>query len=272
MRTALKIKGVKQIKTGGGAKILVNGKETRVDDITAVRYSLGIEDLFIINEDNSFSVNTNNLKVIGNNRKDLDKSLHVVEIPVCNCDMHELVNTIREICGGVAVFVYVDYDMQFTEERFITRLELMRNIITGEEVDRVIFKESDELGATPYDIKELLKYVKDFYGLKSDSIFGLCNSPVGCSIGKSCLSAILCRQLSAKYGESLDMVVPSKNHEGMSSNTYNVCNCIGFIEVDSITECKSTSGKSEKKEHSGENKAVSNKKLTVPKKGVIHAW
>ncbi len=234
MRTALRMTKPIEIKTNGRAKVLVNGEEVALSDITAIRYAFGDEHgdcgfLYMNPQTGALEWNAA-INVIAENRKNITKSLHLIELNVVELDMEAVVNTLRQTCGKVAIFLYLDFDGHTTQfERQLNLAAPAFNL-----VDRIMIREKTAETMTHADIKQLKEYVEAKLGVSRSDKIGFCDSPVGCSLGLSCLSARLCRELSAKYGDSIDMVVPSQNHEGMNNDSGRACNCIGFITAEKI--------------------------------------
>ena len=235
MRTALRMTKPIIIKTNDRAKLLVNGdKEVALADIIAVRYAFGNEQgscgFFDYNAETNTIAYNQNAQVIAENRKTLNKSLHIIELDMGEGDTKMTIEGLRQICGNVAIFAYINFN-GYTPE---FEAQLARVIPAFADMDRLMIRERTTETLSYKDAQDLMKYVKEKVGDPKTNKVGLCDSPVGCGLGLSCLSAVLCRELAAKYGDSIDMVVPSQNHEGMSGNGDRACNCVGYIEVESI--------------------------------------
>lgn len=271
MKKALMMRSPIKIITEGRAKVLVNGEEIKVEDITAVRYDFGSAWLNVNEATGERFYNEEALSVVAHNRKEISRSLHIAQVDVISTDMKAVVEHIREKCGNIAVFVYVSMGNTMQEQLLATKQAFEEGL-----VDRIIIREPREAELDAVGIKALLKMTCETLGVKKDDNIGLCDSPVGCSIGRSCLSAALCRHLSAKYGDDIDMVVPSQNHEGMSEDTARACNCIGYTLVDNMMPCPVKVGKTgasapkAKTEKTSDNQ--SSKKKSASGKKIIGKW
>lgn len=272
MRTALKMNVPMEIKTNGRSKILVNGEEVALSDITAIRYDFGKEagdcGFLRLTEAGTYEFNEA-ASIIAANRKTITKSLHLIELNVVEADMAALVSGIRQICGKVAVFLYIDFD-GYTD-KFQRSIELA--VPAFGLVDRVMLRERTSETLKHEDIKKLKQYAEEKFGVRKSDKIGLCDSPVGCNIGMSCLSAITCRELAAKYGDNIDMVVPSQNHEGMNNNGERACNCIGFTVVTSLGVLDAVNiARKSSSSQSGENGEAGQKKKSAFGKKVVLKW
>lgn len=271
MRTALRIKEPVEIKTNGRTKILVNGEEMALTDITAVRYAFGKDEsdcgfLRVNGETGQLEFNEA-ARVIAANRATITRSLHIIELNVVNVDMTTVVNGLRQICGNVAIFLYVNFD-GYTE-KFERQLALAAPAFGP--VDRLMVRERADHTLTHKELIDLKKYVQEKMGDPKTTKVGFCDSPVGCGLGLSCLSAVLCRELAAKYGDDIDMVVPSQNHEGLSNSCDRACNCIGFTEVNTIAALDpvNVAKKSSKEPSESSGEAKTKKKASLGKNVVI---
>ena len=270
MKTVLKFKKPSLIKTNGRAKVKVNGQEMNVSDIPAVRYAFDNDGFsWWLTQDpadqSKIIINDDVCKLVKIAKAELPKSLHIVELGLWeNIDLAWEIQQIREKVGKVAIFVYVDYDGDLN--KLVGNLDTIESVYG--DIDRLLIRERTEdcLGAE--EVNEIIDLAAGQVGDAKAEKIGMCDSPVGCSIGYSCLSAALCRHLSAKYGDSLDMVVPSQNHEGMSSSAENVCGCICWtlVETFEALEAKAVSKESssdEKSEQSAKKKPAGSKKMVM---------
>ena len=183
-----------------------------------------------------------------------------------------VINYSRSQCGKVAVFCYVTYGAA----TWLEQIASMRNAYYSGNVDRIMIREPHEADLDAMGIKNTLSTVCSVLDIKKPDRIGLCDSPVGCSLGYSCLPAALCRHLSAQYGDDIDMILPSQNHEGMSDDTTRACNCIGHMLVRNVEPCPvkvGKSGTSTPKEKQPKNDAEQKKnKPKASGKKVIEKW
>ena len=285
MKTSLKFRTPIVIGTNGKQKLDVNGQTVALSDIPAVRYAFGDESGELgyehcgwlqIGEDGNLHLKDDAVEAVKKNREDLDKSLHIVELDVVDTDMTVLVNGIRQVCGKVAVFAYINYD--HNQERFMAQLK--RAIEAFQVIDRLMIRDKEGLITLAADANTLLAGIKKNAGAPKSNKVGLCDNPVSCSLGTCCLSAALCRELSALYGDSIDMVVPSQNHEGMSGTCDRACNCIGYVEVEHVKPLESNkatlSNSGKQKQHKNDDGEQSDsstpKKKPLLGKKVLYKW
>lgn len=261
-----------RIETNGRAKLLVNGDEMKVEDITAVRYDL-MNSYICFNEGtNQTYYNDEMFSIVAHNRSELPRSLHIVQIDVCSTEMDKVVAYIREKCGKVAVFCYVTYG----SPSWVEQIGACKEAYEAGLIDRLMIREPREANLDAITIKNIFNVVCNTLGIKKADKVGFCDSPVGCSIGYSCLPAALCRHLSAQYGDDIDMILPSQNHEGMSEDTTRACNCIGHVLVRNIEPCpvkvgKSSTSNTKEKQPKSEGEQKKNKAKTSGKK-IIEKW
>lgn len=259
MKKSLKFKEPVKVELGSGKKFIVNGEELGVDDVTAVRYVFGA------------LVGESELNVIKHNIGVLYKSLHLVEVHLSECESNSEGNWVanhikwlRDSLPEVAIFVYCGC---FRDNEGNMKCDTLLNEVrmVADKIDRLMLLDK----ADDFGVEEAMRFVKEieaFSGVGRGKV-GLCDSTVGCTVGLGCLSAQLCRELSAKYGSTLDMVVPSKNHEGALGEPGRACNCIGYVEVESLC-AKSSPEKAPKKSSKAPSteSTAKTKKEPAPKK------
>ena len=258
-----------KVETLGRVKIIVNGEETRLDEIPAVRYAFGNEAWLIGKENGEQDFNVVLAETIKHNRTELKRSLHIIELDATfGSATDAVINYIRQFCGNIAIFMYVDFTGEY-DLSFVSEVESIKGVFQSGLVDRIMIRESRTANLDAMGVRNAIKYVASTVGDKKAEKIAMCDSPIGCSIGMSCLPAAVCRDLAAKYGDDIDMVLPSQNHEGMLRSSDRACNCIGFVEVAEIKPCpvketKAKAGSSTKKT-SGE-KDMAEKENKIPKK------
>lgn len=272
MKAVLKVKRPIKIYSNSG-KLIVNGEKIALSDIVAFRYDFE-ESSWVIGEGEYATINNDTFESIEFNRKYIDKSLHIVELHThYKFNVAEMAFRLREKIPNIAIFVHAYYNGN--EDDLEKELMYVASAHRVANLDRFMLHDNTDCLTIKF-ASELLKYASAKTCIQQKDI-GICDSPIGCSLGIGCLSAIKCRELSAKYGDSLDMVIPSKNNESASQNNQRACSCVYSIVVDSLkayTQPVKDNDETKKKVADLNTKTDSKtvKKTATKKKNCVMRW
>lgn len=283
MKTTLKFYSPIKVAGEKDVKISLNGEAGKADDITACRYVFGAKNWLTTNTDGAVVFNSNTIECVNYNRSMFDKALHIIEVNITELmettqfDLSGYVDMLRQLCPGVAIFVYIDCKGM---EHIVQAATGLRTAFTDGKVDRLIVREITQENSQCLrieDLKAIMDAICNAVGdKKCTEKIGFCNSPIGCSIGKSCLSAALCRELAAIYGDSIDMIIPTQNHEGLNNSKDLACNCLKYTIVKSLEfvakTAARTSTKAPKDKSSKGTSTAPKKSGTAGGKKVVLPW
>lgn len=155
-----------------------------------------------------------------------DKSVHLAEIDL-NEDTLDTLEKLYDNIENIVKYIYIDLtDANVAMEKLDdSQLELLESLADMDiEIDRIMFRDkTTSLNLVSY--KKIINPIMDILDLDED-YFGICSSPL--SFGDyACLTAVKARELMSMYSDSIDVPIPTANHQCM-----NCCGCIRYMVVD----------------------------------------
>jgi len=250
MVTSIKLKGKYNIGVNSSNQINAFDTNVSLKDIPFIRYDFG-------------TYSAEDTEYIRNCVEKFKLSTHLIQYMVSPNIMSDLENT-KEFLGRMAKYLYfvIEQNDMLNGSLKQADLVLAQQALSVTKFDRIMIIDKTQ-SMDMANAKKIMADTAKLLGIKIDDI-GICDSPLCLNEQLACLTALKARELATIYNQSIEVALPTANHQCM-----NCCGCMRFFEVTSDIEApadnkvKKTTTKKNNETTTNEDKPKAPKKAKV---------